>query len=187
MVLAVSIYWLPLGWEKRSYSQAVLGRHVGSVGLRLALDRLKNLWISFPILMGIQWARPNCCQKDGYGYLGNGTSFLVIGSFFLKERQECNLSWLYLPYLHANQTLWFEYCWTVLLTIPYFSYTYEGTPGTIYPECQFVFDLELPEEFEPRVGDGEVQEFYLWPLDKVGRCNFAMSLSHTRIQCHREN
>ncbi|XP_066469358.1 uncharacterized protein [Tiliqua scincoides] len=47
------------------------------------------------------------------------------------------------------------------------SYTYEGTHGTIYPECQFVFDLELPEEFVPQVGDGEVQEFYLWPLDKV--------------------
>ncbi|XP_053156696.1 uncharacterized protein LOC128346924 isoform X4 [Hemicordylus capensis] len=47
------------------------------------------------------------------------------------------------------------------------SYTYEGTHGGIYAECQFVFDLELPEEFVPQVGDGEVQEFYLWPLDKV--------------------
>uniref|UniRef100_A0A8D0DLH0 Nudix hydrolase domain-containing protein n=1 Tax=Salvator merianae TaxID=96440 RepID=A0A8D0DLH0_SALMN len=47
------------------------------------------------------------------------------------------------------------------------SYTYEGANGGIYPECQFVFDLELPEDFVPQVGDGEVQEFYLWPLDKV--------------------
>ncbi|XP_058030039.1 uncharacterized protein LOC131193636 isoform X1 [Ahaetulla prasina] len=47
------------------------------------------------------------------------------------------------------------------------SYTYEGSDGGIYPECQFVYDLELPEEFVPRVGDGEVQEFYLWSLDKV--------------------
>ncbi|XP_007427870.1 nudix hydrolase 20, chloroplastic-like isoform X2 [Python bivittatus] len=47
------------------------------------------------------------------------------------------------------------------------SYTYEGSDGGIYPECQFVFDLELPEEFMPQVGDGEVQEFYLWSLDKV--------------------
>nr|XP_003216756.2 PREDICTED: nudix hydrolase 20, chloroplastic [Anolis carolinensis] len=47
------------------------------------------------------------------------------------------------------------------------SYTYEGARGGIYPECQFVFDLELPEDFVPQVGDGEVQEFYLWPLDKV--------------------
>nr|XP_020653357.1 nudix hydrolase 20, chloroplastic-like isoform X2 [Pogona vitticeps] len=47
------------------------------------------------------------------------------------------------------------------------SYTYEGAHGGIYPECQFVFDLELPEDFVPQVGDGEVQEFYLWPLEKV--------------------
>ncbi|XP_015261659.1 PREDICTED: nudix hydrolase 20, chloroplastic-like isoform X1 [Gekko japonicus] len=47
------------------------------------------------------------------------------------------------------------------------TYTYVGAQGEIYPECQFVFDLELPEDFVPQVGDGEVQEFYLWPLDKV--------------------
>ncbi|XP_077185509.1 uncharacterized protein LOC143833503 [Paroedura picta] len=47
------------------------------------------------------------------------------------------------------------------------TYTYVGTQGGIYPECQFVFDLELPEDFLPQVGDGEVQEFYLWPLHKV--------------------
>ncbi|XP_069503563.1 uncharacterized protein [Ambystoma mexicanum] len=46
------------------------------------------------------------------------------------------------------------------------SYTYESPKG-IYPECQFVFDLELPEDFVPKPGDGEVQEFYLWPLEKV--------------------
>lgn len=37
----------------------------------------------------------------------------------------------------------------------------------MFPESQFVFDLELPPEFKPRVGDGEVQEFYLLPMDKV--------------------
>ncbi|KAM4696525.1 uncharacterized protein WCC33_015270 [Rhinophrynus dorsalis] len=37
----------------------------------------------------------------------------------------------------------------------------------VYLECQFVFDLEVPESFQPHVGDGEVQQFYLWPLDKV--------------------
>ncbi|XP_054859968.1 uncharacterized protein LOC129346640 isoform X2 [Eublepharis macularius] len=47
------------------------------------------------------------------------------------------------------------------------SYTYVGAHGGIYPECQFVFDLELPEDFVPQVGDGEVQEFYLYPLHKV--------------------
>lgn len=56
---------------------------------------------------------------------------------------------------------------------PHPSYTYEGSDGGIYPECQFVYDLELPEEFVPQVGDGEVQEFYLWSLDKVRRCRVA--------------
>uniref|UniRef100_UPI0037E82564 thiamin pyrophosphokinase 2 n=1 Tax=Semicossyphus pulcher TaxID=241346 RepID=UPI0037E82564 len=46
------------------------------------------------------------------------------------------------------------------------SYTYVEE-GEVFPESQFVFDLELPLEFKPRVGDGEVQEFYLLPMDKV--------------------
>ncbi|XP_040919130.1 thiamin pyrophosphokinase 2 [Toxotes jaculatrix] len=46
------------------------------------------------------------------------------------------------------------------------SYTYEDEEG-VFPECQFVFDLKLPLEFRPRVGDGEVQDFYLLPMDKV--------------------
>ncbi|XP_005989276.1 thiamin pyrophosphokinase 2 [Latimeria chalumnae] len=46
------------------------------------------------------------------------------------------------------------------------SYTYEDERG-IFPECQFVYDLEVPAEFVPKVGDGEVHEFYLWPLEKV--------------------
>ncbi|XP_069615674.1 uncharacterized protein [Ranitomeya imitator] len=46
------------------------------------------------------------------------------------------------------------------------SYAYQQDDA-LYLECQFVFDLEVPESFQPRVGDGEVQEFYLWPLDKV--------------------
>ncbi|XP_056416993.1 uncharacterized protein LOC130358167 [Hyla sarda] len=46
------------------------------------------------------------------------------------------------------------------------SYAYQQD-GAVYLECQFVYDLEVPESFQPRVGDGEVQEFYLWPLEKV--------------------
>ncbi|XP_067096980.1 thiamin pyrophosphokinase 2 isoform X1 [Osmerus mordax] len=46
------------------------------------------------------------------------------------------------------------------------SYTYEDEEG-VFPECQFVFDLELPSEFQPRVGDGEVQDFYFLSMDKV--------------------
>lgn len=47
------------------------------------------------------------------------------------------------------------------------SYTYEDEEG-VFPECQFVFDLKLPTDFQPRVGDGEVQEFYFMPINKVG-------------------
>ncbi|KAM9341963.1 thiamine pyrophosphokinase 2 [Pholidichthys leucotaenia] len=46
------------------------------------------------------------------------------------------------------------------------SYTYEDEDG-VFPESQFVFDLKLPLEFKPKIGDGEVQEFYLLPIDKV--------------------
>lgn len=46
------------------------------------------------------------------------------------------------------------------------SYTYEDEEG-VFPESQFVFDLELPLEFKPIIVDGEVQEFYLLPIDKV--------------------
>uniref|UniRef100_A0A8C4XCU8 Nudix hydrolase 20, chloroplastic-like n=1 Tax=Erpetoichthys calabaricus TaxID=27687 RepID=A0A8C4XCU8_ERPCA len=46
------------------------------------------------------------------------------------------------------------------------SYTHENELG-IFPECQFVFDLEVPKEFEPTNADGEMQKFYLWPINKV--------------------
>ncbi|XP_075439329.1 uncharacterized protein LOC142483148, partial [Ascaphus truei] len=46
------------------------------------------------------------------------------------------------------------------------SYAYQKGEA-VFLECQFVFDLEVPESFQPRVGDGEVHEFYLWPLDNV--------------------
>ncbi|XP_043823080.1 nudix hydrolase 24, chloroplastic-like [Dromiciops gliroides] len=51
------------------------------------------------------------------------------------------------------------------------SYSYEEMDGeefgAVVRECLFVFDLQVPEDFTPQVGDGEVQEFHLWPLDKV--------------------
>ncbi|XP_063952577.1 uncharacterized protein LOC129257734 [Lytechinus pictus] len=46
------------------------------------------------------------------------------------------------------------------------SYFFEDERG-LFPETQFVFDLELPVDFQPKVKDGEVSEFYLWPLSKV--------------------
>ncbi|KAM3618004.1 uncharacterized protein V6R79_013866 [Siganus canaliculatus] len=46
------------------------------------------------------------------------------------------------------------------------SYTYEDEEG-VFAESQFVFDLQLPLDFKPRVGDNEVQDFYLLPIDEV--------------------
>lgn len=46
------------------------------------------------------------------------------------------------------------------------SYTYYDEDG-VFAESQFVFDLELPPDFKPKIGDNEVQDFYLLPIDKV--------------------
>jgi 8-oxo-dGTP pyrophosphatase MutT (NUDIX family) len=46
------------------------------------------------------------------------------------------------------------------------SYVYEGEGG-LKPDLQYCFDLELPEDFVPRNRDGEIADFYLWPIDRV--------------------
>jgi isopentenyldiphosphate isomerase len=46
------------------------------------------------------------------------------------------------------------------------SYTHQPPEGC-KPDQMFCYDLELPETFTPRVTDGEVAEFYLWPIEKV--------------------
>lgn len=46
------------------------------------------------------------------------------------------------------------------------SYSYDHDGG-IFPECQFVYDLELPQGLVPEAQDGEMEEFYLWPLEQV--------------------
>lgn len=65
------------------------------------------------------------------------------------------------------------------ITVCVWSYTYEDEEG-VFPETQFVFDLELPAHFKPRVGDGEVQEFYFMRMDKVDIFN---DLGPSQIQC----
>lgn len=49
------------------------------------------------------------------------------------------------------------------------SYFYESKERGLFPETQFVFDLELPTSYAPVPVDGEVSEFYCWPLDEVRR------------------
>ncbi|KAK3741579.1 hypothetical protein QZH41_012520 [Actinostola sp. cb2023] len=46
------------------------------------------------------------------------------------------------------------------------SFIFEDSRG-IFPGVQFVYDLCLPEDFKPQVNDGEVSEFYCWPIHKV--------------------
>ena len=43
---------------------------------------------------------------------------------------------------------------------------YEDQRG-IFPETQFVFDLEMPESFQPVNIDGEVEAFYLLTIEEV--------------------
>ena len=40
-------------------------------------------------------------------------------------------------------------------------------PEGLRDDLLFVYDLMLPADFTPRNSDGEVETFYLWPLEKV--------------------
>ncbi len=46
------------------------------------------------------------------------------------------------------------------------SYALETSVG-FRPDLIFNFDLELPEDFSPVNTDGEVEEFFLWPMERV--------------------
>jgi 8-oxo-dGTP pyrophosphatase MutT (NUDIX family) len=46
------------------------------------------------------------------------------------------------------------------------SYVME-TGGTLRQDRMFCFDLQLPTDFTPVNQDGEVAEFYLWPIETV--------------------
>lgn len=41
------------------------------------------------------------------------------------------------------------------------------TEAGFKPDTLYCYDLELPEDFVPRCTDGEVQSFYLWPVEEV--------------------
>ncbi len=46
------------------------------------------------------------------------------------------------------------------------SYVVESSQG-LRPDVIFTYDLELPTDFVPRNTDGEVEEFFLWPIERV--------------------
>ncbi|KAH7327844.1 NUDIX hydrolase domain-like protein [Stachybotrys elegans] len=61
---------------------------------------------------------------------------------------------------------------TCVGTITYIYVTEEqhiGEDGFIYPECQWVYHLELPNNVIPKPKDGEVEEFRLDDVDQVKR------------------
>ena len=52
--------------------------------------------------------------------------------------------------------------------IPVGAVTYvTETQSGLKPDTLYCYDLELPPDFRPRCMDGEVQEFYLWPMAQV--------------------
>jgi isopentenyldiphosphate isomerase len=46
------------------------------------------------------------------------------------------------------------------------TYCVEATDG-LKPDVQFCFDLEMPDDFVPTNSDGEIEDFFLWPIAKV--------------------
>ena len=46
------------------------------------------------------------------------------------------------------------------------SYCQETAEG-LKPDVMYCYDLELPAAFEPENRDGEIEEFYLWPVERV--------------------
>ena len=46
------------------------------------------------------------------------------------------------------------------------SYFFEDQRG-LFPEVQFVYDLEVPRDFKPECNDGEVEAFYCWTIAEV--------------------
>jgi 8-oxo-dGTP pyrophosphatase MutT (NUDIX family) len=42
-----------------------------------------------------------------------------------------------------------------------------GESGVIQPECQYIYDLELPKDVTPKIKDDEVECFYLWTCKQV--------------------
>ena len=39
--------------------------------------------------------------------------------------------------------------------------------GGVKPDQIFCFDIELPHDFQPHPVDGEVEAFYLWPIEQI--------------------
>ena len=55
-----------------------------------------------------------------------------------------------------------------------------GETGLIQPECQHVYDMEVPTDVVPKPNDNEVEEFYLWTVEEVQK---AMAEGQIKPNC----
>ncbi|ESZ95903.1 hypothetical protein SBOR_3716 [Sclerotinia borealis F-4128] len=55
----------------------------------------------------------------------------------------------------------------VLTYIHLLGATAGGETGLIQPECEYLYDLELPADVVPKPNDTEVEQFYLWTVEEV--------------------
>jgi isopentenyldiphosphate isomerase len=54
------------------------------------------------------------------------------------------------------------------LAVPVGAVTYcRASKHGLKPDVMYCYDLQLPEGFTPRCTDGEVETFYLWPVEQV--------------------
>ncbi len=56
------------------------------------------------------------------------------------------------------------------------------TPKGFNPFTLYCYDLELPPNFHPRCTDGEVERFYLWPVQKV--MEIVKNGEEFKLNCH---
>jgi len=55
-------------------------------------------------------------------------------------------------------------------------------PDGLKPDVQFCYDLELPPNFKPRNTDGEIEQFYLWPIARVA--DIVRETSEFKFNCN---
>ncbi|XP_052679663.1 uncharacterized protein LOC128160390 [Crassostrea angulata] len=92
---------------------------------------------------------PNLLDQFVAGGLSSGLGFRECAE---KEcQEEASVPEKYLKNLKSTGTV---------------SYVHEDERG-VHPEVEFIYDLKLPEDFEPINADGEVQEFKLYPVTQL--------------------
>lgn len=55
-----------------------------------------------------------------------------------------------------------------------------GESNLLQPECQYAYDLEVPEDVIPKPNDDEVETFYLWTVEEI---QDAMSRAEFKPNC----